>query len=224
MLRKLVYLLMLFMLIDTAFAVTIHGTIYSFDLEKRDNTIVSVDSNPPQQIVSKDGTYSFDLDIGKYTISAVYSKNGSKESVKENINVAKEGRYILDLVLFPDLEIEEQLLIDAEEDIIGDDYFMTTISYFDILIIAVVVLGFGIVIYLILKHKKPIKNEETKVGDLADDVLEFIKKEDGRTTQKEIRQKFPLSEAKISLVVSELEHKGLIKRIKKGRGNVIVLN
>ena len=53
-------------------------------------------------------------------------------------------------------------------------------------------------------------------------ILDFIKKEE-KTTQKEIRKHFPSSEAKISLVIAELEKKGLVDKIKKGRGNVIVL-
>ena len=32
-----------------------------------------------------------------------------------------------------------------------------------------------------------------------------------------------LSEAKISLILTELEHKGQIEKVKKGRGNVIIL-
>ena len=41
---------------------------------------------------------------------------------------------------------------------------------------------------------------------------------------KDIRKAFGLSEAKASLIITELEHKNLVKRIKKGRGNVIILN
>lgn len=59
--------------------------------------------------------------------------------------------------------------------------------------------------------------------DISDKIVEFIKNEDGRTTQKEIRKNFDLSEAKISLIISELESKGAIKKIKKGRGNIILL-
>ncbi len=54
-------------------------------------------------------------------------------------------------------------------------------------------------------------------------VVDFIKNEGGRTTQKDIRKKIPLSEAKISLMISELESLGRVKKIKKGRGNIIVL-
>ena len=56
-----------------------------------------------------------------------------------------------------------------------------------------------------------------------DGVLKIIMEQGGRTTQKEIRKKIPLSEAKISLMISELEAKGKVQKIKKGRGNIIVL-
>ncbi|MFC1769333.1 helix-turn-helix transcriptional regulator, partial [Nanoarchaeota archaeon] len=52
---------------------------------------------------------------------------------------------------------------------------------------------------------------------------EKFKKEGGRTTQKDIRKNFPQSEAKVSLMVTDLEHKGYLEKIKKGRGNVIIL-
>ena len=53
--------------------------------------------------------------------------------------------------------------------------------------------------------------------------LDFIKKQGGRTTQKEIRKNFPMSEAKISLIITELEHRGKIEKIKRGRSNIIIL-
>ena len=54
--------------------------------------------------------------------------------------------------------------------------------------------------------------------------MKVIVEEGGRTTQKDIRKRIPLSEAKVSLLISELESMGKIKKIKKGRGNIIVLN
>ena len=54
-------------------------------------------------------------------------------------------------------------------------------------------------------------------------VIDVVKKHGNRTTQKELRKEIPLSEAKVSLMVSELEDKGILKKIKKGRGNIIVL-
>ena len=54
-------------------------------------------------------------------------------------------------------------------------------------------------------------------------ILKILIQEGGRTTQKGIRKQIQLSEAKISLMIAELEHKGIIEKIKKGRGNIIIL-
>ena len=67
------------------------------------------------------------------------------------------------------------------------------------------------------------KEELAKEPGYLDQALEIIKKHDGRITQKELRQEMMyLSEAKVSLIVTELEHKGKVEKIKKGRGNVII--
>ena len=42
--------------------------------------------------------------------------------------------------------------------------------------------------------------------------------------QKDLRKQLMLSEAKVSLMISELESLNKLKRIKKGRANIIVLN
>jgi uncharacterized membrane protein len=55
-------------------------------------------------------------------------------------------------------------------------------------------------------------------------VLAIIEKNDGRITQLDLRKALPYSEAKVSLIVSDLESRGLVKKIKKGRGNVLILN
>ncbi|MBI1970479.1 hypothetical protein HYS47_01920 [Candidatus Woesearchaeota archaeon] len=54
-------------------------------------------------------------------------------------------------------------------------------------------------------------------------IIELLQKNQGRMTQKEIRKELPLSEAKVSLLITELEYAAKIKKIKKGRGNIIVL-
>ncbi|MBR9691470.1 hypothetical protein GOV06_01665 [Candidatus Woesearchaeota archaeon] len=227
--KKLLYLIMAVLLIDTALAATVHGTVYSYDLEERTDAIVNVDSSPAQTIVSKDGTYSFELGLGKYTITASYFGDEGKEFVSENIKIEKEGKFILDLILFPSFEEEEELLMYVEEPAVeeivleGDAGIMTFIMFF------IAIAGIGVVIYFLLKYRKDLAEvtEEIKKSKLTDElekkVVDFIKKEKGRTTQKDIRKHFPSSEAKISLVITELESKGVIEKIKKGRGNVIVL-
>ena len=62
---------------------------------------------------------------------------------------------------------------------------------------------------------------ESQLDEYATSVMQIIKKEK-RTTQKELRKEIPLSEAKISLIVSDLEDKGKIRKIKKGRGNILI--
>ena len=55
------------------------------------------------------------------------------------------------------------------------------------------------------KKMKEVKSESNI--DLESDVqevLNFIKKQDGRTTQKDIRKAFPSSEAKISLMKADI--------------------
>jgi len=124
-------------------------------------------------------------------------------------------------LLFPDLS-EELDIIDEEidfsdvfEDEPQEDYLFTIIIVAIILVI--------IVISYMFHRTRKVKGKPKKETDISDQVLEFIKNEGGRTTQKEIRKQFPFSEAKISLVMAELEDKGIIKKIRKGRGNVIVL-
>lgn len=64
------------------------------------------------------------------------------------------------------------------------------------------------------------------MGKALDDLkglLKVISAMGGRTTQTELRKKLSYSEAKISLMLTDLESRGLIKKIKKGRGNIIIL-
>ena len=219
------YIFIFLLLVTTVSAANIHGSIYSFDLEERNNTVVTVDSSPIQTIVSKDGTYVFDLEPGEYTITAIYYKdNNVEEKVSEKIDIEKEGDYILDLILFPSFDEEEYLLDETEEELVNS-YFDKKINYFLIIIFTLAVLFFAIIIFLILKYNllKGQNNNEQGESDLADEVIAFIKKEGKRVTQKDIRKNFPQSESKLSLVISELEEKQLIKKIKKGRGNIIIL-
>ncbi len=74
-----------------------------------------------------------------------------------------------------------------------------------------------------IKQEKIESPEHIKLDSYERNIIELLSQNDGRTTQKEIRKQFPLSEAKISLIISDLERKKLIKKIKKGRGNIILL-
>lgn len=220
---------MLFSVIFASFAsaATIHGSVYDLSLNKIDKAVVSVDSVPKQTIVAKDGDYSFILPVGSYTINA----NAAQGAAEEVLEVKEEGDFTVDLILFPGDE-EELNLDDVNVELEKNNTIL-------VIIIILVLLVIGGLIWVFLLHKrilkifdvfkreKEAKKEEKKEVEVKGDLeqmLEFIKKEGGRTNQKDIRKQFGLSEAKISLMVTELEDKGKIKRIKKGRGNVIVLS
>ncbi len=196
----------------------IKGTIYDLDLNKVKNAIVTVNSTPKQTIVAVDGEYSFELPLGSYKIEAkILSYNVTEACTTETIEIKHPGTYNTDLILFPNLLPEEEILeeeIDVSE-IIGKKTNIAPI----ILIVACVLVA---LLLFIIFYKKKRKKKPLEKTDI-EKVIEFIKKEGGRTTQKAIRQHLFLSEAKASLLITEMEHKGLIQKIKKGRGNIIIL-
>ncbi len=213
--KKSLYLLIftIFLLTPLVQAANINGKIYDIDLNTARNTIIKIDTIPEQIFVSKDGTYSFTVPEGEYIIKASYKQDNKFHTIEQEITIKQDGNYILDLILLP----SEQDIIDRGEDI--KEYQSGVSIYWYIGIILIIIA----VTYIFYK-RKPNKKPHIQEDELPKKVLKFIKEQGGRTTQKDIRKRFPMSEAKISLVITELEHKKIIKKIKKGRGNVIILS
>lgn len=262
------------LVIQSVDAAKIEGKIYDMELNTVSGVRVELSSVPQQVFVSTDGYYSFTAPEGRYTITADYAKGDLK--IRETVVIRDEGTYTLDLILLPDLGVEEEILDEASNIDVSDSYFDSNANTTLRLIIAIaviLVLVAGIIVWNRLKKNKEKKGnklrakkkaavhkavkktaktsvskkavgsksapdvivddsdvvEEKKIAEKLDSgkdldaLMSFIRKEDGRTTQKDIRRQFPLSEAKISLMIAELEDKGLIKKIKQGRGNIIVL-
>jgi len=231
--KKAMYLIMLLILVIPVHGATIHGTVYDLSLNKVDNVVVQVNSTPQQRVISKDGFYSFDLNPGKYKIKATYL-NAEVYYAEEGVEIISGGSYVLDLFLFPSFEDENELINDIDISV-EDLYEKKGPNYFYLIYFII----FLILIYLIFRFKNKRKvrgkkevetkekiEKEIQLEEKRDlnELLEIIKKQGGRTTQKEIRKQIPLSEAKISLMIAELESKGKIRKIKKGRGNIIILN
>ena len=228
---KLVFLLVSFLLFASiCHAATIYGTVYDLELKKITNAKVEINTNPKQAIVAANGTYSFNVPNGKYFLKAYVSqKNSIISFVNENITVSQDGKYVLDLILFPDVE---EGLEDPNLDVNGDIIQNSNVWIYVLLVLLLVLLaGFVIIAKKAYKKKElaenNIENAEHKLERVIehelDLVVSIIKKEGGRATQKEIRKQIPLSEAKISLMIAELEHKGIVEKIKKGRGNIVIL-
>jgi uncharacterized membrane protein len=193
--------------------------------------------------MSKDGAYSFELNPGKYFINATYKEDDLHEySASEEIMISEDGEFVYDLFLFPEFDADAEELLNENEIIDVSDSVVEE-KRIDWNMIAVFIV-IGIIIFLTvsyyLRRKKRNKEKEREVAGISEkrevkretddelsdelqNIVNIIKKEGGRATQKELRQQIPLSEAKISLMLSELEEKKIVKRIKKGRGNVLVL-
>ncbi|MBN2423006.1 hypothetical protein JXB41_07305 [Candidatus Woesearchaeota archaeon] len=224
-LKKIILLILInILLLQISYAATIHGTVYDISLKKVKNIIVEVNSSPNQRYLAAEGTYSFELARGDYQITSIYENADIKMSTIENITISDEGDYVLDLFLFPDLEEEESLFEDIDFDISAPFEKRFNLS---VLILPLALLMLFTLVLLFLRLKRIVKNEQVIEEKLLDnnikDIVVLLEKNKGRMTQKQIRKEIPLSEAKISLMIAELESLGKIRKIKKGRGNIIIL-
>lgn len=223
--RIVIKFILLFVLLivfsNAVFAAVVYGNIYDLSLSKVSGARVEVNTTPEQYLISKDGSYSFGIPNGFYTIKAELRGDGIGGSESRNITITQEGNYVIDLILFPNFEEEDDISQDIEIAIPE-----TEKKSFAPLFVLIFVFILGITAYIIFKGKKAEESGKELGEDTEKDlnkIVEIIKKEGGRTTQKEIRKGIPVSEAKISLMIAELEHKGIIEKIKKGRGNIIIL-
>lgn len=222
--RKNLIFLFILLLMPPVQGATIQGTVYDwFNMEPLGDVIIEVNSTPPQQVVAKDGSYSLILPVGDYHITAKYYRYGVLEYyAEENITVAGDGNFVLDLIMLPALE--EERLVPPEtlelDELITENQSRKQ-SMYPVAIFTII----AVIIFFFLKQgkkEKVVQEAEELPGDLAQ-VLEIIRARGGRVTQTELRKKLPYSEAKISLMLTDLESRGMIKKIKKGRGNIIVL-
>ncbi len=224
--KKLVFMVSLFLIlnINIALGATLHGTIYDSSLNPLENAIVELDSVPKQTYVSKQGSYSFKAPSGDYTIKATYQSQAITFVAQENIIVKDEGDYVIDMILFPDIS-EESELLDEDIDISDIDFEEkpVTLGFYAFIIGVLFFIIILIIYFKKIKQKTKKSTEADRLSDETAGIIDFIKKNEGRVTQKEIRKNFQVSEAKISLMMSELERKGKIKKIETGKGNIIIL-
>jgi len=223
--------LLLFLFICTVQAATLQGVVYDYSFDRIDNVQVQLGG---EKDITEKGEYSFEVGTGTHTIVAKrYSEAGRLiSSETDTIEITEDKVYVLDLILFESLEEDEQLLEETDKlDVsLEEDKPSALVGAYMLLfrIFVVIVIVYAFFRFFSKFKKKHIKQElkqETKpekTADDADNVLKFIKEQGGRVTQLDIRKKFPSSEAKISLIVTDLEEQGKVKKIKKGRGNIII--
>lgn len=226
----LIGILVIIINISMVHGATIHGRIYDPYLERINDVKVSINSQPKQLLIAKDSEYSFEVGKGEYIILAQKIKQGEiVYETRENISLIDSGDYVIDLILFPNFNEEEQILKDSYDIPIFEEESKKD-NKLEVLLWVLLGALTSIAIYAYLPARgiKGDKEQPIEEIDIKDKesggVINILRESGGRTTQKEIRKMIPLSEAKISLIISELESKGILKKIKKGRGNIIVLN
>lgn len=209
--------LSIIILIAPSHAAVIHGTIYSWDtLEPVKKAIVTINTTPEQKIVSN-GTYSFTVPNGTYVIKAFCKEGDTELYTEENVTIVEDRNYVIDLILFPKLGIEnvEDIEFPQVDEGGNNNYYLISIP------ILASILGF--LYYLKRKEQYKDKIDADKLPEDLFEVVEIIKKEGGRISQKELRKKLGYSEAKMSLIIADLERRGVVEKVKKGRGNIIFL-
>ncbi|MCZ7381156.1 MAG: hypothetical protein O8C64_06255 [Candidatus Methanoperedens sp.] len=234
--------------ISGAQAATLHGTIYDWsDFEKPlKGAIVEVNSTPSQYVISTNGTYSFNLSSGNYLIKAKYYNNNILEfTAEDEIRIDREGDYVHDLLLFPPTELDKQYLGDIN--LTGDLVTKSDSNQIYYIITIFLVFAALFILYWIRKKKnKPVEKSpgetieippeispeippeniaKTESIELPEDLREIyglLLKKGGRVTQKDLRKEVKYGEAKVSLMIADLENRGLVKKIKRGRANIII--
>ena len=239
-------LIILIILSSVVTAATLKGSIYNSQLELEKDVLIEINTTPQQQYLAKDGNYEFELNLGKYQLTA---RKGEIE-IMEEVKIVKEGSFLFDIFLLSSLAEETELWQNSEEDLFNgemesepdEDSNNEEIEWWRWAIGIIVVLFSLQRIYRARKKygslqifRKRIKKESKKTLEqhkaelekepgYIEKAIEIIKKHDGRISQKGLRKEMLyLSEAKVSLIVTELEHKGKVEKVKKGRGNVIIL-
>ncbi len=242
-----IIVLVIVLLSPLALSATLKGSIYNTKLELETDTLITINTQPEQKYLSKDGNYQFEVSPGKYTLTA----QKIDEETSEEVEMVKEGEYVLDLFLIGGLGEEDDLWNDVEQELDTDVVMDTESSSWTYWLVGIGVLlvVVGVVLWWFKKGKKKLTHtvkkevKEEKIIEVKeaktpielkqelaaepgylDETIAIIKRYGGRIYQKELRKEMlHLSESKISLILTELEHKGKIEKIKKGRGNAIIL-
>ncbi len=211
-LKKLLIVLLVLCVIQPVNAAVIYGKLYRWDtLDILKNVVVTIKDHSIQRMISKNGSYSFDVPPGNYTIIA---EHGDLYAI-ENVTVVN-GKNRFDIILFPRLNISEP---PAMPSIPTTQTKRSGFPYY-LLVVVICAVIIGGLYYIKIREKS--SEEEELNPDLAK-VLEIIRSEGGRITQKELRKRLGYSEAKMSLIIADLERRGLVEKVKKGRGNIIFL-
>jgi uncharacterized membrane protein len=203
---------------------TLHGEIYSANnFENLENVVVEISGTHYAKFVASNN-YSVELPEGNYTIEAYYLENGKVALYsKDEISINSDTEY--DLILFYPSEFEAVPDSRGEMGIFEmPEKRNTLLCYAALIVVGIIVFLVGHFLSKGGKEGVEKKEEEEEKAEIDEDgkaVLKILKENEGRLEQKELREILKWTESKTSLVVGELEALGYVKRIKKGRKNII---
>ena len=225
--------LTIILLANISLAATLEGTIYDSNLEITGDVLVQINSD--QKYLSKDVSFTFELEPGTYTIKATKALTSTSEQVTINSN----QKVIFDIFLLGDFQDEDEIWQDANENLITveEDTFnwklYVAIALFIFLFVRLIKARKRYGPLKIFRNKQKEEQKKSinehkqdleKEPQLTQKAIDIIKKHHGRINQKQLRKEMNyLSEAKVSLIVTQLEHEQKLEKIKKGRGNVLIL-
>ncbi len=210
--------LFFFILVNFASASVISGEIYGPDFEKINESQIKIYENERvvQSVLTKNGSYSVEIGPGEYVIEGSTLEDGKIALIERETIKIEQGSYFIDLILLPiSDELFDSFDLNTEIDS-GNNYAWV----FVMIIILIAIYYFYKSGKLKLPKQKASKEELPKE---LKEVLKIIEKSGGRINQLELRKQLPYSEAKVSLMIADLESREFIRKIKKGRGNILVL-
>lgn len=184
-------------------AAYVYGTIYKGNFEQINRTIIHVEGSFSYQLVTEKANYSIFLPEGEYKISGQSNDQDGNPILygEEKINVGGTDQRV-DLILKP----------------IG----------FNLVFLVPIILLLVVAAWFFAKSRgKQVSAGQIQVQKTAEldndakSVLRALDSFEGRATQKELKETLKFSDAKLSLILTELEYSGLVKKFKRGRANII---
>lgn len=207
---RIIPLSLFFILLSVSHAAYVYGDVYQMNLEKLNKTVIRVEGPFSYQLVTNKTNYSIFLSDGEYRISAsTFDETGKLIFyTDEKVNVGSNDQKV-DLVLRPTNTFDYSSYL----------IFLAIMSIVFIWANKNLVPRSGATKEF--NHEKPLVDGKLELDDETKAVLHMLDGFEGRATQKELKEALNFSDAKLSLILTELEHFGHIKKFKRGRANII---
>lgn len=222
----------LFLLSTTAKATVVFGNVYDSNLELVQRAIVQINTTPTQTIVTQNGSFTFNVPKGSYQLT---TKVPGEQNVTDDFEIRDEGEFQYDIILpysvTTTLPEETTTTEQAGNSTQSNNYF----PY----LAAIVLIAISVIAYYFQNKRKEVREDSIPSQEVTEEkkerkatyvdsneekeIMGIIERAGGRITQRELRKETQLSEAMVSMTLTELEKDGKIEKIKKGRGNIIKL-